>query len=302
MGNLLDANRENSEYINVVISNLTSPKKSDDSADAGTDASADASSDQAAKKSDDYAALLLAANKKDFEGLAHYLRGDYRAAFRPIRSAEGILAELFKKSSNKHLDDTRNLLEYCNVKIVRTNDHTAKYYLTMATRHLRQGEDLNSRGTNHSPYQYRRKLALFKGSIEASRRARKFAIAALIEYKTEDVDKKEYEKLTFDQFLANKAVIFPPEKINNYDAIKQKLAVYIENKEFPKVVKSPLRKQADSLNLMEIHDDNFRIITYERKSLLDGVLKEVSFEKDNKTDDAASTDSADKPSDAADTQ
>lgn len=287
LGNLLDANRNNSEYINIVISNLTSPKKSADNSSPPADAPADDANAKPAEKSDDYEALLLAANKKDFEGLAHYLRGDYRSAFRPIRSAEGILAELFRKATDKHLDDTRNLLEYCNVKVVRTDDHTAKYFLRMATRNLRAGEDLYKRGFNHSPYQHRKKLSLYKGAIENSRKARKFAIVALLEYKTEDVDKNEYQKLTFDKYLAKKAEIFPEDKTKDYEAIKHKLAVYIENKELPKEVKSPLRKQADSLNLMEVHDDSFGIMTYERKSILAKVRKEVSFEKDQpKADDS----------------
>lgn len=287
LGKLLDANRDNSEYINIVISNLTAPKKSaDNSSPAADDAAA-----KLAKKSDDYEAMLLAANKKDFEGLAHYLRGDYRNAFRPIRSAEKILAELFRKAADKHLDDTRNLLEYCNVKVIRTDDHTAKYFLRMATRNLRGGEDLYKRGFNHSPYQHRKKLSLYKGAVDFSRKARKFAIVALLEYKTEDVDKNEYKKLTFDNYLAWKNEIFPEKKIADYEAIKHKLAVYIENKELPKEVKSPLRKQADSLNLMEIHDDSFGIMTFERKSILAKVRKQVSFE-DNKPADA------DKSSDA----
>lgn len=273
--NLIAENRKYMELINVVVSNLAPPAgaKTETKSDAATDASADQPKTQG--KNNYYYYEMIKANRLDFQGNTFYLKGDYKAAFPPLRSSQGTLVALFKSSLEKHIKDSNSLLEYAQVKIVRTEDRMAKHLLKLASRDLRIAEDTILRANNNSPYQYRNKLNLYSRSLNSSRLARKFVLASLIEYKTPDRDKKAYKKVYFDDLKKQIEENTP----DAYDKMKHKLTVYVENGLLDKVVASPISKDASKVDLLEVNDDNFGILTYNRESILEQTDSELRQEK-----------------------
>jgi hypothetical protein len=270
MGFLLSENRKNMEFIDVVLSNLTPVnEKTEDNS-------------KVAEKYDyqsDYNKLHKA-NKLSFEGNSFYLRGDYLSAFEPLRNAQKSLVSLFSSSIDKHIKETTNLIEYLEVKVWKMDDRFAKHFMSKAIRELRMAENTKLRSDNISPHHFRNKILLCQEALLYSRNARKIALVALLEYKTVDEDKREYKKVTFDDALSK----IPSNTKDDYESFKQKLIYAIENKKLDRIVASPMREGAEKLDVMEIHDDNYGIITYQRSSLLDKSDLDLSFETPSPTD------------------
>lgn len=266
LGNLIKENRKNMELIDVVLSNLTPPaNKKEGTPDSPKLDKYDYSADYT---------KLHKANQLDYEGVSLYYKRNYKSAFGPLRKSQKFLVSLFTSTIDKHIKDTVNLVDYVHVKVIKIDDPSAKQFTQLATRQLKFSQDLKSRADNLPPHKFGDKLNLCKQALEASRQSRKLAILALLEYKTWEEDKKEYKKVTMDQAI-KKEIVNPKE---DYESIKHKLTVYIENKKLDRLVASPLIEGAEKVDLMEVHDDNFNIITYNRSSLIEKSNVTIRFE------------------------
>jgi len=152
--------------------------------------------------------------------------------------------------------------------------------MSKAIRELKVAENTKLRSDNLSPHHYRNKILLCQEALQYSRSARKIALVALLEYKIVDEDKKEYKKITYDDVRFK----IPSNTKDDYESFKQKLIYAIENKKLDRIVASPIREGAEKLDVMEIHDDNYGIITYQRSSLLEKSDMELSFDTPSPTD------------------
>ncbi|MCU0823954.1 MAG: AraC family transcriptional regulator [Leptospira sp.] len=259
LGILIFENKENLNFINVAVSNLAP------SQEEGTGATPPAGAEPAKKNLDfEYFKLLKAANQSDFSGNMWYLQSNYTYAFRQLRQAQGELKNIFEIVLQKYIEDAKALLESAAPAIIRSNDNNAKALLRLGFRDLRSSEDLYTTGLNSSPHQYRYKLTLYKEGILTLRRAKRFAILAMIYSKTPDEDKPEYQYRSNEDLKEARS----EEKQRNYEKVRDTLINYIENKRMERTVVPPGNPDAKPLDLLEQHDDNYGFITSKKVDLL----------------------------------
>lgn len=258
LGILIFENKENLNFINVALSNLApSQEEAAQAPPAGT---------EAPKKNLDfeYFKLLKAANQSDFSGNMWYLQSNYTYGFRQLRQAQGELKGIFEIVLQKYIEDAKALLESAAPAIIRSNDNNAKALLRLGFRDLRSSEDLYTTGLNSSPHQYRYKLTLYKEGILTLRRAKRFAILAMIYSKTPDEDKPEYQYRSNEDLKEARS----EEKQRNYEKVRDTLINYIENKRMERTILPPGNPDAKPLDLLEQHDDNYGFITSKKVDLL----------------------------------
>lgn len=259
LGILIFENKENLNFINVAVSNLAP------SQEEVTGATPPAGAEPAKKNLDfEYFKLLKAANQSDFSGNMWYLQSNYTYAFRQLRQAQGELKNIFEIVLQKYIEDAKALLESAAPAIIRSNDNNAKALLRLGFRDLRSSEDLYTTGLNSSPHQYRYKLTLYKEGILTLRRAKRFAILAMIYSKTPDEDKPEYQYRSNEDLKEARS----EEKQRNYEKVRDTLINYIENKRMERTVVPPGNPDAKPLDLLEQHDDNYGFITSKKVDLL----------------------------------
>lgn len=265
LGILIFENKENLNFINVALSNLAP------SQDEAQTQGAEKPSEPAKKNLDfDYFRLLKAANQSDFSGNMWYLQSNYVYAFRQLRQAQGELKNIYEVAIQKYIEDARALLEAAAPAIIRSNDNNAKALLRLGFRDLRSSEDLYTTGLNSSPHQYRYKLTLYKEGIQTLRRAKRFAVLAMIYSKTPDEDKPEYQYRSNEDLKEARS----EEKQRNYEKVRDTLINFIENKRMERTVVPPGNPDAKPLDLLEVHDDNYGFITSKKIDL----LQEANFQ------------------------
>lgn len=279
---LMNENKIHFEFINVVLSNLIKPQSEPQKLSDYIDMKI--KPDIVAKRmidTDDsfYYTRFLEANQKDLEGALYYYRGDYGGSQKQLREAEEKIKELYENSLERHNEHTRVLVTYAAQRILRSNDNSSKHLLKLAFRDLKMAEDYYTLGWNQSPYQFRSKIYLYEDGFRASRRARRLTLLALINFKTPNEDKPDYKKQSLSE-LQNSV---NEGKVNDYEYMKATLRNHIENKKIDGKISSKITftkpKSATSygfdadstrtLDLMEILDDCYGIITYNRISILD---------------------------------
>lgn len=279
---LMNENKIHFEFINVVISNLIKPQSEPEKLSdyANNKIKPEAAAKRVIDKDDSfYYTKFLDANQRDFEGSLLYFRGDYGDAHKPLRDAQGKLKELYEDALERHTEHTRVLVSYAAQRIIKSNDYSSKNLLKQAFRELKIAEDYYQLGWNQMPYQFRNKLSLYEDGFRASRKARRFTLLAMMNYKTANDDKPIYKKQSLSE-LHNSV---NEGKVNDYEYMKVTLRNFIENKliegKISTAVTFPRPKGATdyefkanttgSIDLMEILDDCYAIITYNRISILD---------------------------------
>jgi len=263
LGILIFENKENINFINVCLSNLAPPQE--EAAPASTTPGTAPAADSSKKNIDnDYFKMLKEANQSDFSGNMWYLQSNYTYSFRQLRRAQGELKNIFEVVIQKYIEDSRSLLESAAPTIIRSNDSQSKALLRLGFRDLRSAEDLYTTGLNSSPHQFRYKLKLYQEGILTLRRAKRFAILAMIYSKTPDEDKPEYQYRSNEDLKEARA----EEKQRNYEKVRDTLINFIENKRMERTVQPPGNPDAKPLDLLEQHDDNYGFVTAKRLDLL----------------------------------
>ncbi|TGN16769.1 adhesin OmpL37 family surface protein [Leptospira ilyithenensis] len=261
LGILIFENKENINFINICLSNLSPPQEDAVAPAAGTTTAAP---DKKNLESNDYFKMLKAANQTDFSGNMWYLQSNYSYAFRQLRGAQGELKTIYEVTLQRYIEDARALLESAAPAIIRSNDNSSKALLRLGFRDLRSAEDLYTTGLNSSPHQYRYKLTLYKEGILTLRRAKRFAILSMIYSKTPDEDKPEYQYRSLDDIKDARN----EEKQRNYEKVRDTLINFMENKRMERAIAPPGNPDAKPLDLLEQHDDNYGFITSKRLDLL----------------------------------
>jgi hypothetical protein len=280
--NLQKENKSNFNFINIIISNMVKPQAE---ADKLTDyqnlkIKPEAAAKRTLDKNDSfYFTKFLEANIKDNEGSMLYLKGEYDLAHKPLRESQEKIKELYEDALEKHNEHTRVLLSYIGTRIIKTDDFSSKYLLRLAFRELAIAEDSYTLGWNQAPYQFRNKINYYKEGFYSSRKARRFALLALINFKTYKDDKPIYKKQSLSE-LQNSV---NEGRVNDYEYLKTTLRNLIENKLIESKISTsvgfPRPKTATdyefkpntgtAIDIMEIHDDNYNVITYNRISILE---------------------------------
>ncbi len=280
MQKLITFNEESFEFINVAISNLwppdTDPKKALEDADKWDD---EKEKSQDKKQYDSlYFYDFRKASGRHLEGSIYYFKGDYGASIVPLRESQRLLKDIYEDVSERHTEFSRVLLSYAANRIIPSKDIQARYLLKQAFRELRNAEINYCMGWNSSPPQYRKKILHFQDGITASRKARRFALLSLIEYYTPKDEKRAYKKQKLNEY---KDPAYDG-SVNSYEYLKKTLRNYIENKWIePKITSriifsKPMTNKEinyeakpDPIDLMEVLDDCYGIITYKRMSILE---------------------------------
>ena len=222
---LMKENQTNLEFLNVAISNMISPKA--ENKKSPSELSLDELNKPENRNLDNgYYFDFLKANQKDLEGSLYYYKGDYNVAYRPLRESQGKIKEMYESVLERHNEYTRVLVTFASNRILRVKDPTAKNLLRQAFRELKVAENFYTMGYNSAPNLFRNKISLYQEGIVSSRRARRFAMIALIEFATVIDEKKEFKKQKLNEFIdANY-----DGTTNNYTYLKKTLRNYIENK------------------------------------------------------------------------
>jgi len=276
---LMKENQINLEFLNVAISNMISPKV--ENKKSPSELSLDELNKPENRNLDNgYYFDFLKANQKDLEGSLYYYKGDYNVAYRPLRESQGKIKEMYESVLERHNEYTRVLVTFASNRILRVKDPTAKNLLRQAFRELKVAENFYTMGYNSAPNLFRNKISLYQEGIVSSRRARRFAMIALIEFATVIDEKKEFKKQKLNEFTdANY-----DGTTNNYTYLKKTLRNYIENKWLDGKITANVPferpdtataftyvsgKDTPPIDLMELLDDCYGIITYNRISVLE---------------------------------
>lgn len=286
LGILIGENKTNLKFINICVSNLapildedtagTSNKNppNNTKAEAGAAVTPDVPGKEELYKKlgvlPSYASLKKA-NQSDFNGNMLYFQSNYSLSFKNLRAAQEEMKNLYQSTHEQYLQNSRVLLEYASPLIVRSNDKIAQHLLRLGFRDLKSSEDHFTIAYNSSPYQFRYKLLLHGEGIKIARRARKFALLAMIASKTPTEDKPEYQFVNLDDIRA----AVEKENTSDYEKIRNTLINYIDNGLLQRKIVPPGEAKERPIDVLEVHDDNYSIITSGRISLMDVSNEEI---------------------------
>lgn len=289
LGILIGENKVNLKFINICVSNLapaleegstgdkTPPNNT--KAEAGTTASTQTNSgkEELYKKLNAFPSYtsLKKSNQFDFNGNMWYYQSNYSLSFKNLRGAQGEMKDLYQATHEQYLQNSRVILEYASPLIVRSNDKIAQHLLRLGFRDLKSSEDHFTTAYNSAPYQFRYKLLLHSEGIKIARRARRFALLAMIASKTPAEDKPEYQFVNLDDIKT----AAEKENISDYERIRNTLINYIDNDLIQRKIVPPGEAKDKPIDILEIHDDNYSFITSGRVSFMDMSNDEI------KTDD-----------------
>ncbi|EQA36858.1 hypothetical protein LEP1GSC047_2954 [Leptospira inadai serovar Lyme str. 10] len=292
---LIDENKLNLKFINICASNLTpqlteekntkpqtnAPTAAENAQGGQTPAgSAPAGEEELYKKLntfDNYRSFRKA-NQADFNGNMWYFQGNYSLSYKNLKSAQAEMKELFQVVHENYVRTARILLEAASPLIIRSNDKIAQHLLKLGFRDLKASEDSFTAAYNSSPQQYRVKLVLHGDGIRIARRAKRFAILAMISAKTPNDDKAEYQFVNLDE-MRNAA---EKENISDYDRIRNALIDYIDNELITQKIVPPGEGKSNPIDLLETHDDNYSFITNGRVSFLEKSNEEIRSDDMNR--------------------
>ncbi|MGQ2799598.1 adhesin OmpL37 family surface protein [Leptospira santarosai] len=286
LGILIGENKTNLKFINICVSNLAPILEEGGASDKSPpnntkveSAAAIGAPTGTPGKEELYKKLagipsyvsLKKANQSDFNGNMLYFQSNYSLSFKNLRGAQGEMKDLYQATHEQYLQNSRILLEYASPWIVRSNDKIAQHLLRLGFRDLKSSEDHFTIAYNSAPYQFRYKLLLHGEGIKIARRARKFALLAMIASKTPTEDKPEYQFVNLDDIRA----AVEKENISDYEKIRNTLINYIDNDLLQRKIVPPGEAKDKPIDILEIHDDNYGIITSGRISLMDLSNEEI---------------------------
>ncbi|TGK01029.1 AraC family transcriptional regulator [Leptospira semungkisensis] len=292
---LIDENKINLKFINICVSNLAPPLEegAGPKPQAGTPTAAEnaqagqkptgtapAGQEELYKKlnSIDNYRSFKKANQADFNGNMWYFQSNYSLSYKNLKAAQGEMKDIFQVVHENYIRTARVLLEAASPMIIRSNDKIAQHLLKLGFRDLKSSEDNFTTAYNSSPYQFRVKLVLFGEGIKIARRARRFALLAMIAAKTPNDDKHEFQFVNLDE-VRNAA---EKENISDYDRIRNTLIDYIDNELLTPKISPPGEGKDNPVDLLEVHDDNYSFITNARVSFLEKSNEEIRIDDINR--------------------
>lgn len=211
---------------------------------------------------------LKEANQHNFNANLYYLESNYVDAFKEIRLSQEILLDLYYDILQKrYIEDSRTLLDLNAPIIIQSKDRKSAHFLQLGYRDVEVARQFRDMGYNYNRFLFSNKIRYYIDGIKRARRAKRFAFLALIESKTPIEDKEDYQTQTWDD-VRNKD---EREKIRDYERVKNNLVNQMNRKLY-----------SDTMNFFLHHDDNYGLISGQKKSLLKDSFKELQTKRPEK--------------------
>ncbi|MBV6494375.1 MAG: hypothetical protein LDLANPLL_02408 [Turneriella sp.] len=211
---------------------------------------------------------LKEANQHYFNANLYYLESNYVDAFKEIRLSQEILLDLYYDILQKrYIEDSRALLDMNAPVIIQSKDRKSALFLQLGYRDVEVARQFRDKGYNYNRFLFSNKIRYYIDGIKRARRAKRFAFLSLIESKTPIEDKVEYQTQTWDE-ARNKE---ENEKIRDYERVKNNMINQINRKLY-----------TDGMNFFLHHDDNYGLISGQKRSILKDSFKELTTKRPEK--------------------
>lgn len=224
---------------------------------------------------------LKQANQHNFNANLYYLESNYVDAFKEVRLSQEVLLDLFYDVLQKrYIEDSRALLDLNAPIIIQSKDRKSALFLQLGYRDVEVARQFRDMGYNYNRFLFSNKIRYYIDGIKRARRAKRFAFQSLIESKTPIEDKAEYQTQTWDD-IRNKD---DRENIRDYERVKNNMVNQMNRKLY-----------TDAMNFFLHHDDNYGLISAQKKSLLKDSFKELQTKRPEKRANEPDFPSADQP-------
>ncbi len=260
MGQVLTDNRTALMFMDTCVVNLRGKPPAEDKAGMRAE----------------FEGLYAKAVKHDFFANIWFIQGNYAKAYGEIRLSQSSLQELYRKVLENYIDETYVLLEASAPLIVLTRDQAAKKLLELGYRDLDNTRKFHMRGNNINPRLFANMISYYTDGIQRIRRARRFAILALLEAKIPTAEKSKYQIVTLDDV---RNIMSEEEKQSRFVEILNLLYNMTGRNLVPKVIASDSRGKMIELNILEVHQDNYARMYSERRSVFERMWTEIRMQE-----------------------
>lgn len=247
MGILLEQNRGDIRFFDIALSNM-SEKDPDGSPNA-----------LRAELTEQYRKVLT----HDFYANLWYLQGQYGRTHRELKESQNQLQQAYRKLLERYLETTWALLEESAPLIVRSRDQSARALLRLGFRDLESTRLFHIRGSNINPRLHTNQIQFYREGLKRIRRARRFAILALIEAKLPREERPQYQLVTYDDVRNPE----PGESDSDFQRVLKLLINMTGRRLIPDTVSTRNLARPAELKLLEIHQDNYNRLISERRSI-----------------------------------
>lgn len=265
MGEVLNDNRRALMFMDICVVNLRGPSAEEDP--KGMRAELEA--------------LYKSAIEHDFYANLWYLQGNYSKVYQEMRLSQKDLQELHRRVLENYIEETVVLLEASAPIIVLTRDQTAKKLLELGFRDIESTRLFYMRGFNSGPQLYANKINYYTDGILRIRRGRRYALLALLEARVPVPEKAKYQLVTLDDVknLMDQAEVQP-----KFNEILNLLINMTGRNLVPKVISDDLKGKRISLNVLEVHQDNYGRMYSDRRSVFQKISLELNTTAFHKSD------------------
>jgi len=197
----------------------------------------------------------------DYQANLEFLKGEYTLSHRQLLASQKVLRDLYHNILTKIYEpDTNTLLEMSAPVILLAKDKKGEYYLKNGYQHLDKAILYRLRGFNYNKFLYSNKIRYYRMAIIHIRKAKKYALMALIESKTPIVDKDDYRLQSINEAKG----VIEPIKITQYEKIKYGILDNVQRKNLP-----------DDFPFFLHHSDNYSYIYNNKDSALTQITIKV---------------------------
>ncbi|MBX7057333.1 MAG: hypothetical protein K1X75_04660 [Leptospirales bacterium] len=247
MGVLLEQNRGDIRFFDIALSNM-SDKNPDGSPNS-----------LRAELIEQYRAALT----HDFYANLWYLQGQYGRTHRELKESQNQLQQAYRKILERYLETTWALLEESAPLIVRSRDQSARALLRLGFRDLETTRLFHVRGSNIHPRLHTNQIQYYREGLKRIRRARRFALLALVEAKLPREERPQYQLVTYDDVRNPE----PGEQDNDFQRVLKLLINMTGRRLIPDAITTRNLAQPAELKLLEIHQDNYNRLISDRRSI-----------------------------------
>lgn len=271
MGILLGHNRDTIKFIDNCISNLPQTREGE----------------KAEIFTREMRELYLKALDHDYYAQIWYLQGDYSRSYRDVRKSQLALVEIHRRILVNYIDDSWVLLEITAPLVVRTRDRGARHLLRLGYRDLESSRLFFNRGFNIRRELFSNKIQHYQDGIKRIRRARRYALLALIEARLPHSEKPQFQVVTLDD-VKNKREerLFKP---SDYERVLNMLVNLMGRRLVPRTITRRLPRDISMigesrevhLDLLEVHQDNYNRLVADRTSAWGELVSKIKVSQFN---------------------
>lgn len=146
--------------------------------------------------------IFKKASKHNFWAKVSFLKSEYKWTYKEVRKSQNILVDLYKRTVDIYLQDTKKILDRIAPTIIRSQDSKAKLYLSLGYRDLTGAKSQQVIGLHSSKHLYSYKIKRYQESIKLSRRGKRYAILAILHSRTPRSKTQEVNKLSYEEIGA----------------------------------------------------------------------------------------------------